>query len=59
MSEDIVLSDRNVPRTPLHEELTRLYSQGYMTVSDFGLSTLASDWDGIGLEISFHCRTSR
>ena len=38
MSEDIVLSDRNVPRTPLHEELTRLYSQGYMTVSDFGLS---------------------
>ena len=42
MSEDIVLSDRNVPRTPLHEELTRLYSQGYMTVSDFGLSP-ASD----------------
>ena len=34
MSEEIVLSDRNVPRTPLHEELTRLYSQGYMTVSD-------------------------
>ena len=34
MSEDIVLSDRNVPRTPLHEELTRLYSQGYMTVSE-------------------------
>ena len=34
MSEEIVLSDRNVPRTPLHEELTRLYSQGYMTVSE-------------------------
>ncbi len=32
MAEEIQLSDRNVPRTPLHEELTRLYSQGYMTV---------------------------
>ena len=32
MAEEIRLSDRNVPRTPLHEELSRLYSQGYMTV---------------------------
>ena len=39
MSDDIVLSDRNVPRTPLHEELTRLYSQGYMTVSAAFYST--------------------
>lgn len=37
MAEDIVLSERNVPRQPLHEELTRLYSQGYMT--DITIST--------------------
>ena len=31
MAEEIVLSDRNVPRPPLQEELTRLYSQGFLT----------------------------
>ena len=37
MAEEIVLSDRNVPRPPLQEELTRLYSQGFLT--DITLST--------------------
>ena len=37
MSEEIVLSDRNVPRQPLQDELTRLYSQGFLT--DITLST--------------------
>ena len=54
MSEDIVLSDRNVPRTPLHEELTRLYSQGYMTVSESCL--FRSD---MALISKFLSRTSR
>ena len=52
MSEEIVLSDRNVPRTPLHEELTRLYSQGYMTVSAVSCST------GMALISNPHFRTS-
>lgn len=37
MAEEIVLSDRNVPRQPLEDELTRLYSQGFLT--DITLST--------------------
>lgn len=37
MSDDVVLSERNVPRPPLQDELTRLYSQGFLT--DITLST--------------------
>ena len=37
MSEEIILSDRNVPRQSLPDELTRLYSQGFLT--DITLST--------------------
>jgi len=37
MAEEIVLSDRNIPRASLQEELTRLYSQGFLT--DITLST--------------------
>ncbi len=37
MAEEIVLSDRNAPRPALTDELTRLYSQGFLT--DITLST--------------------
>ena len=37
MTDDVVLSERNVPRPPLQDELTRLYSQGFLT--DITLST--------------------
>merc|ERR1719394_115713 len=37
MAEEIVLSDHNIPRVPLQDELTRLYSQGFLT--DITLST--------------------
>lgn len=37
MAEEIILSDRNVERKTLGEELTRLYSQGFLT--DITLST--------------------
>ena len=37
MAEEIVLSDRNIPRMPLQDEMARLYSQGFLT--DITLST--------------------
>ena len=37
MAEEIVLSDRTIPRASLQEELSRLYSQGFLT--DITLST--------------------
>jgi BTB/POZ domain len=37
MAEEIVLSDKNISRASLQEELTRLYSQGFLT--DITLST--------------------
>jgi hypothetical protein len=37
MSEELLLSERNVPRASLHDELTKLYSQGFLT--DITLST--------------------